>query len=151
MTSAFEEWTGDLVLDPAAFVDVDAVIVTPLRETQALFDTYPVLTRLYATLSAGEMTLDSVFDFNPDLPEVSNLRTATARWECEVGDPEKVDLNELILVVTLHDGREIRSRPFGDFEEPRPIPADVQAAAQRTFQRDTMTVGLYDPILPDVG
>lgn len=27
--------------------------------------------------------------------------------------------------------------------------ADVQAAAQRTFQRDTMTVGLYDPILPD--
>ena len=128
--SAFEEWTGDLVLDPAAFVDdVDAVIVTPLRETQALFDTYPVLTRLYTTLSTGEMTLDPVFDFNPDLPEVSNLRTAAARWECEVGDPEKVDLNELILVVTLHDGREIRSRPFGDFEEPRPIPADVQSAA----------------------
>ncbi len=92
--SAFEEWTGDLVLDPAAFVDdVDAVIVTPLRETQALFDTYPVLTGLYTTLSAGEMTLDPVFDFNPDLPEVSNLRTAAARWECEVGDPEKVDLN----------------------------------------------------------
>ena len=94
MTSAFEEWTGDLVLDPAAFVDdVDAVIVTPLRETQALFDTYPVLTRLYTTLSAGEMTLDPVFDFNPDLPEVSKLRTAAARWECEVGVPEKVDLN----------------------------------------------------------
>ena len=88
-----------------------------------------MLTGLYTTLSAGEMTLDPVFDFNPDLPEVSNLRTAAARWECEVGDPEKVDLNELILVVTLHDGREIRSRPFGDFEEPRPIPADVQAAA----------------------
>ena len=26
--------------------------------------------------------------------------------------------------------------------------ADVQAAAERTFQRDTLTVGLYDPILP---
>jgi hypothetical protein len=46
-----------------------------------------------------------------------------------VGDTEKVDLNELILVVILHDGREIRSRLFGDFEEPRPIPADEQAAA----------------------
>ena len=29
--------------------------------------------------------------------------------------------------------------------------ADVQAVAQRTIQRDTLTVGLYDPILPAAG
>jgi hypothetical protein len=127
---AFQEWTGDLVFDPAAFVDdIDAVVVTPLRETQALFDTYPVLTRLYTTLSAEEMTRDPVFDFNPDLPEVSNLRTAAARWECEVGDPESVKFDELVLVVTLRDGREIRSRPFENFEGPRALPLDVPAAA----------------------
>lgn len=115
---------------PTAFVDdLLAVVITPLPETQALFSEYGTLTRLYTTLSASEMTRDPVFDFNPDLPQVSNLRTAAARWECEVDDPDSVALEQFLLVVTLKDGREIRSRPFEDLGEPRPLPLGVQAAA----------------------
>jgi hypothetical protein len=63
----------ELVFLPTAFVDdLLAVVITPLRETQALFSEYGTLTRLYTTLSASEMTRDPVFDFNPDLPQVSN-------------------------------------------------------------------------------
>ena len=120
----------ELVFLPTAFVDdLLAVVITPLRETQALFSEYGTLTRLYTTLSASEMTRDPVFDFNPDLPQVSNLRTAAARWECEVDDPDSVALEQFLLVVTLKDGREIRSRPFEDLGEPHPLPLGVQAAA----------------------
>jgi hypothetical protein len=127
---AFEEWTQDLPFDPDAFVDdLDASVATPLQKAQALFDRGDTLTRLYTTLSAEEMTRDPVFDFNPDLPEVSNLRVADARWECDVKDPENVPFEDLVLVVTLRDGREVRSRPFADGGGPRPLPLDAPAAA----------------------
>lgn len=86
-------------------------MVEPLRATSKLFDTRPYLTRLYTTLSAEEMTVDPMFDVNSDLPKVSNMRTARAHWECEGIDPENVDLTKLVLVVTLKDGRQIRSAP----------------------------------------
>lgn len=127
---AFEEWTGEIAFDPNAFVDdLHAVIVDPLRDAQDLFARFPVLTRLFTTLSAEEMTLDPVFDFNPDLPQVSNLRTAQARWECDETSPDSVNFEELTLVVTLRDGREVRSRPFENIGEPLPLPLDVPAAA----------------------
>jgi len=128
--AAFAEWTQDLIFDPEAFTDaLDATVVTPLRQTQALFDDGDTLTRLFTTLSAEEMTRDPVFDFNPDLPQVSNLRSAAARWDCEVDDPESVALEELVLVVTLRDGREVRSRPFADGGGPRTRPLDTPAAS----------------------
>jgi hypothetical protein len=127
---AFEEWTQQLPFDADAFTDeIDAVIVTPLRDTQDLFARFDYLTRLYTTLSAEEMTVDPMFDFNPDLPEVSNVRTAAARWECDDLDPEDGDLRDLVLVVTLRDGREVRSRPFADDGLPRPLPEGQLAAA----------------------
>jgi hypothetical protein len=127
---AFEEWTGELVFDAGAFVDdLEAAVVAPLRGAQALFGEFPVLTRLYTTLSAEEMHLDPIFDVNPDLPEVSNLRTAAARWECE-GDPDSVRFEELTLVVTLKDGREVRSNPFDGFV-PRPFDAPAAAVIEQ--------------------
>ena len=121
---AFAAWTAELSFDPGAFTDdLDAVVVTPLRDTQALFASFGYLTRLYTTLSAEEMTVDPMFDFNPDLPEVDNVRTAGGRWECNDKHEDPV------LVVTLKDGREIRSRPFEDGEFPRPTPLGQPAAA----------------------
>ncbi|MED5413633.1 MAG: FlgD immunoglobulin-like domain containing protein [Candidatus Latescibacterota bacterium] len=104
-------------------------MVEPLRATSKLFDTHPYLTRLYTTLSAEEMTVDPMFDVNSDLPEVSNMRTARAHWECEGIDPENVDLTKLVLVVTLKDGRQIRSQPFTDAPWPLAREAGVPAAA----------------------
>jgi hypothetical protein len=124
---AFEEWTGDLVFDPDALADeLEAIVVTPLREGQELFARHRYLTRLFTTLSADEMTVDPVFSFNPDLPEVNNFRTAKARFECPLGDPEDPNFEEIVLVITLADGREIRSRPFGN---PEPIDPTIRRAA----------------------
>lgn len=127
--SAFEEWTPGLSLDADAFVDdIQAVIVQPLQDAQALFDKGLTLTRLYTTLSAEEMTRDPVFDFNPDMPQISNLRTAAARWDCDVDDADSVRFEDLTVIITLKDGREIRQRPFAN-GGPRPLPEDAIAAA----------------------
>ncbi len=128
--SAYLPWLEGWSFDPVALAgDLERVVVEPLRATSKLFDTHPYLTRLYTTLSAEEMTVDPMFDVNSDLPEVSNMRTARAHWECEGIDPENVDLTKLVLVVTLKDGRQIRSQPFTDAPWPLAREAGVPAAA----------------------
>jgi MYXO-CTERM domain-containing protein len=57
-------------------------VIEPMRVVQDLIDAHPQMTRLYSTLSATEMTLDPLFTFNPDLPEVSNVHQATRVIEC---------------------------------------------------------------------
>ena len=57
--------------------------INPARaHLQAVLADKPVLTRLYTTLSANEMTEDPVFSFNADLDEVPALRTATVHIAC---------------------------------------------------------------------
>ena len=125
---AYEDYMGDLVFDPAALVqDLQSVVVDPLRQAQELFDRDSYLTRLFTTLSAEEMTVDPMFSFNPDLGPVENLRSAEAHWECPDKDREEIQPEELTLVVTLKDGREIRSQPLID-GGPRPIPVQPAAA-----------------------
>jgi hypothetical protein len=63
----------------ARFVDE---VIDPVRETNALFAEGAYVTRLYTTLSAAEMTLDPTFDFNPDLPDVSNQHVAERVVRC---------------------------------------------------------------------
>jgi hypothetical protein len=70
-------------LSPAAFLaELDKSVVQPVKRVQALVDAHPELTRLYTTLSADEMTLDPLFTFNADLPDVSNVHTATRIIAC---------------------------------------------------------------------
>jgi hypothetical protein len=69
--------------NPEAYVqDLEDEVVEPMAQTQELIDGAPHLTRLYSTLSAHEMTLDPLFDFNPDLDDVSNVHSATRVIEC---------------------------------------------------------------------
>ncbi len=111
----YREWITDLVFDQAVFVaELDEVILVPLRDAEDLVRDFSYLTRLYTTLSADEMTVDPSFSFNPELPEVSNTRTADAHFECT--DSTKPE--DVVLVVTLKDGREIRSRPFANDGRP---------------------------------
>jgi hypothetical protein len=77
--------------DPAAYLqDLEVEVVEPMRATQELLTGAAHITRLYTTLSAHEMTVDPLFDFNPDLPDVQRIRTATRVIECSstvsVGD-----------------------------------------------------------------
>jgi hypothetical protein len=48
---------------------------------QALRDRFPYVTRFYGQLSPEEMTVDPVFDFNGQLPDVSNIHDLTQRTD----------------------------------------------------------------------
>ena len=122
---AYDQWTADLDFDPGALADdLERIVVEPLEGMQEIFEEIPYLTRLYTTLSAEEMTVDPMFDYNPDLPEVGNVREADARWDC--GGSAETPIEEWELIVTLADGREVRSRPFADGG---PLPFAEPAAA----------------------
>jgi hypothetical protein len=60
-------------------------VVDPVAKTQALIDSRPYITRLYSTMSPGDMTLDPLFTFNPDLAPVSNKHKADLYVECGPG------------------------------------------------------------------
>jgi hypothetical protein len=64
------------------FDAIETDVIDPVREVQSLIDRTPYTTRLYSTLSAAEMTVDPVFVFNPDLPEVDNIHRAERVIEC---------------------------------------------------------------------
>jgi uncharacterized protein (TIGR03382 family) len=61
---------------------VDEQVFAPLREMAELLESQAVVTRMYTTMSADEMTLDPVFEYNPTLPMVSNIHTATQVISC---------------------------------------------------------------------
>ncbi|HIG53162.1 MAG TPA: DUF2330 domain-containing protein [Candidatus Handelsmanbacteria bacterium] len=125
---AYDRYITDLEFNAVAFADdLERIVVEPLQNVRRLFAEKPYLTRLYTTLSADEMTLDPMFSYNPDLPEVDNIRFAEARWDC--ADPDNTPIEKWELIITLADGREIRTLPFGDGGGPRPLPIGEPAAA----------------------
>lgn len=54
-------------------------VVDPLL--QALRERYPYLTRFYGQMSPDEMTVDPVFDFDNQLPDISNIHDLTDRTD----------------------------------------------------------------------
>ena len=119
----FAEYMEGDEYDLKALLDeLEAVVVEPLRAAQELFEEYPYLTRLYTTLSAEEMTLDPMFDFNSDLPGVLRERRATGSIDCYLEDGgTQREWTEWTLVLELSDGRVVRTQPWVD--SPRSAPA----------------------------
>ncbi len=64
---------------------VEAEIDAPRETLRALLAAQPYVTRLYSTMSPAEMNADPSFDFNGDLPDVSNVHTATLYVTCDDG------------------------------------------------------------------
>jgi hypothetical protein len=92
-------------LDTQAFIDgLGEEVVEPMIATQELVGSRPYVTRLYTTLSAPEMDLDPLFDFNPDLPNVSNVHTARRVIECH----RSIHRSEAPSRFELEDGRVVR-------------------------------------------
>lgn len=96
-------------------------VVEPMIATQELLMSRPYVTRLYTTLSAPEMDLDPVFDFNPDLPDESNIHNARQVIECH----RRIYFNEAPSRFELEDGRVVRVAagapwPFAPGEEDAP-------------------------------
>ncbi len=76
-------YSSQVQFSPSVFVEaLETGVIEPVRLVQSLINAHPMVTRLYTTLSADEMTLDPLFTFNPDLPDVSNQHTAERVIEC---------------------------------------------------------------------
>jgi hypothetical protein len=103
----YEGYLAALLFQPADFVAaLDAAIVAPRRNAQAIVERHPTLTRLYTTMSAAEMTEDPVFYPSDAARAVSNVHTARLITECS---PEYFWFAAPQRLV-LPTGREVRAR-----------------------------------------
>lgn len=72
--------------DGAAFgAALNERIIVPGRHAVDLLQQNPYLTRMYTTISPGEMTADPMFMENPDLDDVASQRVAQQLVTCEGG------------------------------------------------------------------
>jgi MYXO-CTERM domain-containing protein len=79
-------YSAQIEFSPSEFIAaIEKGVVEPMRAVQELIDAHPMITRLYTTMSAEDMTLDPLFTYNPDLADVSNLHTAERIIECNPG------------------------------------------------------------------
>lgn len=77
-------YSDDIDLSPSEFMaELESGVIQPVRRVQELLDAHEYVTRLYTTMSAGDMTLDPSFTFNADLEDVSNIHTAQRIIECD--------------------------------------------------------------------
>jgi MYXO-CTERM domain-containing protein len=119
--------------DKRAFLeDLEEDVIEPMIATQELLDSRPYVTRLYTTLSAPEMDLDPLFDFNPDLSNVSNIHTARRVIECH----RSIYQNEAPTRFELEDGNVVRLHqgdpwPFDTTDE-EPLPANAKVLTLTT-------------------
>jgi hypothetical protein len=96
--------------------DLDDRIAKPLQQAQGLFDNHSYMSRLFTTVSPADMDRDPLFSFNPDLPDVSNVHTATATATCK---PE-TSWNAEKIVLTYPSGA---TETFeGDFQSCDGVP-----------------------------
>ena len=87
-------------VDGAALADaLDADFITPVADALDLIAGAPKVTRLMMRISPSEMDRDPIFDFNADLPDVSNVVIATVSDVCTTGwsppDARRVALDGL--------------------------------------------------------
>ena len=132
-------WGDVSAVDVRALLeDFDDEVIEPMVATQELILSRPYATRLYTTLSAPEMDLDPLFDFNPDLPDVSNVHTARRVIECS----RRVYQEDAPTRFELEDGRTVRLHqgdpwPF-DTDVPDAPPANVKVMALTTSGTGTV-------------
>lgn len=70
-------WSAD-----AMVTAIDEAITQPRRRAQSLLAAHPMLTRLFTTMSAEEMTFDPTFRIDPGIEPVSNVHTAVEQIDC---------------------------------------------------------------------
>jgi RNAse (barnase) inhibitor barstar len=97
----------EIELAPSLYIQaLEDSVIKPMRDVQELLDRQPYLTRFYSTLSAHEMTVDPVFAYNADLPDISNIHTAERIIECN----SSVEQSAATWRIELPQGGVIRGR-----------------------------------------
>jgi hypothetical protein len=84
---------SEVVFDRPTFLEqVFATVIAPMLATRDLVDDADKLTRLYTTMSAEDMTVDPLFNYNADLDDVSNIHTAEQFIACDDNDDWYIEL-----------------------------------------------------------
>jgi hypothetical protein len=86
VASGVDRFQGKAFITEYAQPTAQLNVIDPLL--QELRQRYPYVTRFYGQISPEEMTIDPVFDFNPNLADVSNIHDLTARtdmYPCQDG------------------------------------------------------------------
>jgi hypothetical protein len=79
-----QRYRGMVAVDaPKLFALLEEKVLRPVGDTAALLYQAPYLTRLFTTLSADEMTVDPIFDYNFDLTQISNVHVAKKVTPCD--------------------------------------------------------------------
>jgi hypothetical protein len=96
-------WDG-----PAFAADLEARVIEPGVRANALLDTWPYLTRLYTTISPGEMTSDPMFHPTPDLPDDTSLtEVGTRNSFCDGGTSFSLPDGRLVALLDALDWPDI--------------------------------------------
>jgi hypothetical protein len=78
-----DQYRGMAKVDAAKFFKLlGEKVVKPVADTAAMLYKAPYLTRLYTTMSPGEMTVDPAFHYDFDLAQVSNIHIAKQFIQC---------------------------------------------------------------------
>ena len=117
--ACLECWAEDIDLDAwsstAFAAELEERIIAPGEHAVDLLDSFPYLTRLYTNMSPHEMTADPLFHVNADLPDVSNIFSATRVTTCEGPD-----------YIELDDGRRLALDDAGQLAPDMPAAAAVE-------------------------
>ncbi|MCA9692618.1 MAG: DUF2330 domain-containing protein, partial [Myxococcales bacterium] len=121
--SCYEGLIDQDAWDGQAFADAyQARIIDPGSHAVDLLNNWPYLTRMYTTISPGEMTVDPFFHENQQLGDVASLRVATRTTLCS-GDS----------LVKLPDDREIfipQGSSWPEFVDELPYEEDIEETMQ---------------------
>jgi hypothetical protein len=118
--------------EPVAFMaEMQTTVIDPLVNTQKLFTAASITTRLYTTMSADEMTVDPMFDFNPDQPAVSNVHQADRFIECS----KYVNRADAPWRIELQNGQVIRGKgtdwPFATDTDAMPANSRIKRVGNK--------------------
>ena len=117
--------------------ELEETVIDPMRDTQALLDSRPYVSRMYTTMSAPEMDRDPEFDFNTEVADVSNVHNANRIIECN----PSVSRFEAPWRVELAGGNTVRG--MGN-TWPLAIGTDELPANARILQLSTTGEGTVD-------
>lgn len=137
----YAEALAGFAFDPEAFVaDLQEKIIEPQKAAQAMLSAHPKVTRLYTTVSPDEMDRDPLFDFNADLPDVSNVHQASAKAIC--GD----DNQPQTVIITLENGETFELQgPFDNWYNQPMVGGEGEPAADSIELMSTSGAGRAVP------
>jgi len=130
--SAFADAVDPLAWDGPAFADgLQTRVIDPRAHAVELLDTWPYLTRLYTTISPGEMTEDPMFHPTPGLPDVTDLlRSGTVNIFCDGDTSFSLPDGRLVALLDSSTWPDIAPEDMPWVETIEYLPADGAPAVE---------------------